>query len=503
MRRLYAKSNGLTVVARGFASKLFKNPYGRPLLGALILPVFIGFFEPELIRLVWRGVYWTALFSVPAIIFGVVYTWEDSDDGFLRALGRFVRPVPAGMICPTDLKPAGLPVVTIGLVLTNSVLFIITPAAIIDQLCFLPYSELDLPHVLLTTVTCAFLHGDFDHLFGNMIFLWAFGATLESRLGPRRYLVAYLLCSVISSLIGLNLLLSQIQTFDDPLLLFRCGSLGASGAISGLMGLFVVRCYFDRRSLSLPILFNPLFSRPLQVNGILLIGFFLAMDLAGNVRQMNDLNVTIDYWGHVGGFLGGLMLARAFNLQAVGAREARAVRVERLTRTVADNSEASDLYADMLAQDSENPAVLRHFLERYRYNEAKEGRCFARLVQALIHPDFQGAVRLVRDYYPRHLNRLSGEIQFRLGVDFYQNADFEKARLCLELAAVNGGVRQGKALLLLSRTYEMIGNAARAAAVLQKLLDLEPEDCFRRQATKRLMALRHDLRPFQALTTPT
>ena len=103
--------------------------------------------------------------------------------------------------------------------------------------------------------------------------------------------------------------------------------------------------------------------------------------------------------------------------------------------------------------------------------------------------DFQSAVRLVRDYYPKHLNRLSGDVLFRTGVEFYQSADYEKARLCLELAAGKAGTWQYKAMLILSRTYEAVDNPDRALGVLQDLLDQNPEETFRRQAMKRLMEL--------------
>ncbi len=105
----------------------------------------------------------------------------------------------------------------------------------------------------------------------------------------------YLLCSVISSLICLNLLIIQVMVFDEPLLLLQYGSIGASGVISGLMGIFVIRCYFARLSLSLPILFNPIFSVPVRINRILLIGLFFAGDLAGSADQMVNADVMIDY----------------------------------------------------------------------------------------------------------------------------------------------------------------------------------------------------------------
>jgi tetratricopeptide (TPR) repeat protein len=87
-----------------------------------------------------------------------------------------------------------------------------------------------------------------------------------------------------------------------------------------------------------------------------------------------------------------------------------------------------------------------------------------------------------------------------VGVELYQYADYEKARLCLELAASKDGPWQHKALLILSRTYEAIGNDDRAISILQDLLDRQPEETFRRQALKRLTELRGQVRGLQELT---
>ena len=497
MVNLVKKSDSTDVAAAEGRKSTQKNVVFLPLVGAVGLPVLIGFFEPGVLDLVWDIFFWVAFWSVPIVIFGMVYTWSRSDDGLLAVLGKFVRPVPAGMIYGSDLKRAGTPVVTISLISINTILFLFTPEWVADQLCFLPYSDLSVPHVLLTTVTCAFFHADFGHLFGNMVFLWAFGATLESRLGAGCYVAAYFVCDIISSLICLNLIIIEMTIYDVPLRLHNFHSVGASGAIAGLMGLFVIRCYFARLSFSLPILFNPILSVPVRINGILLIGFFFAKDLAGSAEQMADATVMIDYWAHVGGFLGGIALALAFRLQDEGAGEAREVKAGRLTQTVGGTGEASDLYKQILENDPENLTALKHFLKLHRYNDEAEGAWFVKLVYATIKRDFQSTVRLVRDYFPKHLNRLAGDVLFRVGVEFYQSADYEKARLCLELAAGQEGTWRHKAMLILSRTYEAVDNPDRALLVLRDLLAQGPEEIFRRQAMKRLMELQKPSTAFQ------
>lgn len=143
----------------------------------------------------------------------------------------------------------------------------------------------------------------------------------------------------------------------------------------------------------------------------------------------------------------------------------------------------------MYENDSPNRMAPRHLHKINREAFEQEEACFQKRLAATTIKDFQSAVRLVRDHFPRHLNRLSGDLLFQVGVAFYQNADMEKACYCLELAAAKDGSWQHKAMLLVSRTYEAIGNDQLAITVIHDLLDREPEKIFRRQAKKRLMQL--------------
>ena len=143
----------------------------------------------------------------------------------------------------------------------------------------------------------------------------------------------------------------------------------------------------------------------------------------------------------------------------------------------------------MVEHDMKNPTTLHDLRTCNRDDAQPEEACFQKRLAATIIRDFQSAVRLVRDHFPRYLDRLSGDQLFRIGVAFFQQADLEKARYCLELAAGKEGSWQHKAMLLVSRTYEAVGNDQRAITVIQDLLDQQPEKIFRRQALKRLMTL--------------
>jgi membrane associated rhomboid family serine protease len=156
-----------------------------------------------------------------------------------------------------------------------------------------------LGQALLPLFTCMFLHGGFLHILGNMWFLWIFGANVEDRMGPLPYLIFYLLCGIGSGI-------SEAA--------FSWGShipsIGASGAISGVLGAYIV--LFPRsRILTLVPLFIIWFLW--KVPASVFIGlWFIVQFLSGVVSLQSMENGGVAWWAHVGGFLLGMLLVRAF-----------------------------------------------------------------------------------------------------------------------------------------------------------------------------------------------
>ena len=183
------------------------------------------------------------------------------------------------------------------------------------------------------------------------------------------------------------------------------------------------------------------------------------------------------------------LIAFAFRLLDDGSGDVRKIQAEGLSATVLGAEENSEFYSKILENDPENLTALKHFLKLNRHNESAAGEWFVKLIYATMRRDFQYAVHLVRDNHPEHLDLLSGDVLFRIGVEFYRYADYEKARLCLQLAARKKGTWQHKAMLILSRSCEALGNQERAITILLDLLRQEPDIKFRQQAMKRLMIL--------------
>jgi hypothetical protein len=213
---------------------------------------------------------------------------------------------------------------------------------------------------------------------------------------------------------------------------------------------------------------------------------FFARDLAGSAIPMHhDAMVTCG--GHVGGLLGGMLLALIFRRPRADQGEVRAADPAGRTPV---NPEASRRCRGIPDPAPHDRTVRHRFLKNSRGDAAREGAGFNNFVRAMAISDFPAAVQTVREYYPRHVQGLSGEILFRIGVAFFQDADFERARRCLELAAGRPGAWQTRARLLLGRAYEMLGETVMAARVFEDLLARAPEEIFRRQAARRLAALK-------------
>ncbi len=158
----------------------------------------------------------------------------------------------------------------------------------------------------LTLFTAQFLHGGILHLGGNMLYLWVFGDNIEEVLGRVRYVFFYLLCGVLASL---------AQWFFSS----QSGvpSLGASGAIAGIMGAYILR-FYDREILTLLPIF--IIWTTIRIPAIFFIGFWFVQQAFYGVASLNTSasigmeSGGVAYWAHAGGFVFGAILAPILGL---------------------------------------------------------------------------------------------------------------------------------------------------------------------------------------------
>jgi membrane associated rhomboid family serine protease len=205
------------------------------------------------------------------------------------------------------------PYVTYFLIGLNSVIFLFESALTPDSFKTLLYqlgmipanmtaylsgaSRLGLVPVLLPALTSMFLHGSWMHVIGNMWFLWIFGDNIEDHLGHFKYLVFYLVS-------GLGAAFAQVILNPHS----RVPTVGASGAIAGVLGAYFVLYPRARVLIWFPIMF--LFYLPAWVT----LGYWFAMQfLSGAATSMSAYSDTtggVAFWAHVGGFVAGIVLIK-------------------------------------------------------------------------------------------------------------------------------------------------------------------------------------------------
>jgi membrane associated rhomboid family serine protease len=185
-----------------------------------------------------------------------------------------------------------------------------TPDRVVEQ----PFTgqELLLPglqptpgSVYLTLLISMFMHGGIAHIAGNMLFLWIFGDNIEDRMGHLRYLIFYLVCGVLASLA--HVVTTAMFATDPGSLLIP--SLGASGAISGVLGGYIL--LYPTRRVTV-ILFRFLTDVPAYVA----IGIWFAFQLISGLGILGGGSQQggVAYAAHIGGFGAGLVLVKMFTI---------------------------------------------------------------------------------------------------------------------------------------------------------------------------------------------
>lgn len=207
------------------------------------------------------------------------------------------------------------PVLTVGIIIVNIIAFayelLAEASGTLEQTFYtMGVVPFDVTHdfglaVAFSFVTSMFLHGGFMHIAGNMLYLWIFGNNVEDSMGRGRFLVFYLMTGSIASA-------AQVLASPNS----RLPSIGASGAIAGVLGAYIV--LFPRARVQ-TLVFLGYFARMAQLPALLVLGFWFVLQLlsglmAFGVAQMGG----VAWFAHIGGFVAGLLLVRLF---ALGGRQ--------------------------------------------------------------------------------------------------------------------------------------------------------------------------------------
>ncbi len=187
------------------------------------------------------------------------------------------------------------PVVTIGLIAINALAFLYQlqlDQGPLQRLVF-EYGVIPARFSYLDVLTSLFLHADFLHFAGNMVFLWIFGDNVEDRLGHVTYLVFYLTCGTLAAM---------AQVFADPLSFVPM--IGASGAVAGVMGAYFV-VYPHSRILT--AVFLLLFLDIIEIPAIFFLGVWFLLQVLHGALSSEMEGGGVAFWAHAAGFVTGIL----------------------------------------------------------------------------------------------------------------------------------------------------------------------------------------------------
>lgn len=209
------------------------------------------------------------------------------------------------MIPIRDVIPSRTtPLVTIALLVANVVVFLSSPPA--DSQAFESFVRTwgvtPASFEWSAVFTSMFMHGGWLHLLSNLLFLWIFGDNVEDRMGHGRYLVFYLLCGTVAAL---------AQVLADPT--SPVPMVGASGAIAGVLGAYIVMFPHSRVLTLVPLFIVVTF---IEIPAGILLGLWFAMQVLSGIGSMMIVQPEdmggVAFWAHAGGFVSGVILVFLF-----------------------------------------------------------------------------------------------------------------------------------------------------------------------------------------------
>jgi len=207
------------------------------------------------------------------------------------------------------------PAATVAIILVNAMIFVFQVMLKDRQLEWLVYAfgivprrythplwaaHVGFPDNYWPFLTSMFLHGGWFHIISNMWVLWIFGDNVEDRMGPIRFIIFYLICGIAAGVV-------HVATNGASTL----PVIGASGAVAGVLGAYVVLFPLARIVVLIPIFFYPLF---VEIHAfVFMLIWFLSQFFNGALALMEPGQVGgIAWWAHIGGFGTGLVLHRFF-----------------------------------------------------------------------------------------------------------------------------------------------------------------------------------------------
>lgn len=391
------------------------------------------------------------------------------------------------MILPvgTNLKLQKIPWATIGLMAANLLVFVhqVTlenqgVSGILEYFLFVPADRYP-----WQWATAMFFHGSLLHLLGNFLFLWIFGVYVEDKIGRKTYLYLYFLTGMAAHFVhGI-----MVGFFEPDSLFTPC--LGASGAISGIMGVYVYRLYYSKvRFVITPFCF--FIPKRLQVNAVIILGYWFFQDLIGGLRSLGSPYVGIAFWAHVGGFLMGVLACRLQNYGVQAVRDKNLHVGEVYLERPFGFGKGIEALEKVLVSEPENPDLhLRLAGAKSRVRATQEAKeHYEKAIRLLVKKDPPRAAETFLQYWEKYLAVLDPETQLSLNRELNRKGYFDFSVKTLEVLIHNNRGPDPfleKAFLMLARLYgQKLHAPQKAANVWEQFFEIFPRSQWRHVAKR-------------------
>ncbi len=375
----------------------------------------------------------------------------------------------------TNVEVARMPKATLTIIAVNCAFFLLEALTPDEHLRGVAETFAYSPANLnpLSLIMSLFLHADFFHLFGNMLYLWIFGGPVEDRIGPRLFTYYYFGAGLWSTALW-----GVLEAIVHP---GKPGyALGASGAISGIMALFLYRCYYGKIKMSLPILPTWLFApwARFSIPAAPLLIYWFLRDVVGGISSYGARGGTA-YWGHVGGFLFGLAVGRIRRYGHEGRVEQVRAKLQQKIETGfgwKDNQAEAEL-RELLELAPRDPEV-HHQLARYYGETGKPKESlehYQQTIALLFSSDPPAAAYALLEAYDAFRKPLAVHLHLKAAEALAGKRFLEDACRALAPALpVAEGILAERAHLLQVRLCRALAREDEAAAALRQFAERHP-----------------------------
>lgn len=421
---------------------------------------------------------------MPLFFFSWAFAWSVyTGRGVMEIIKDNITLLP-GLYSDEKNESAPIPYVTFALVLLNVAVFYLIQRNPVngvyfkeDNFIFLPRHP-NLWNVPVSLFTAMFLHGSAAHLWGNMFFLWGIGSEVEKRTGSRQFLPIYIMTGVAASIV-----FALVEfIFNGEI----AHGLGASGAISGMMGIFAVRCYFKTVVFPIPVLGVLPINLKIRMNSLSVMGLFFIMDLQGGIESIKGTSYSgVGHWAHIGGMVAGMIIAwsRNFGDAAIEERHVE-IGLKRLNEGAGLGEGEESLKTALQKNQNNIEAVLA--LARMKsnrsgtsFNLTEEGaECYQKAIRLLISKNPKEAAEVYNEYYAKYMKGVEPNLQCRIAGVLYNMGQKDQSGRALELLAESNDtppdIRE-KAMYKAAVIMEELGLSESAQRYYRQFIEIYPD----------------------------